>query len=69
MSDLVRFGVSLDLDLLDRFDGLIDRIGYENRSEAIRDLISEKLIKEEWESPEEETFGVVFVFAGKAPSE
>lgn len=61
MSDLVRFGVSLDWELLDRFDDLIRGIGYDNRSEAIRDLIREKLIQEEWESPDEETFGVVFL--------
>ncbi len=61
MSDTVRFGVSLSIDLLDRFDALINKIGYESRSEAIRDLIREKLVEEEWEAPSEETFGVVFL--------
>jgi len=61
MSETVRFGVSLSMDLLDRFDQLLSRIGYDNRSEAIRDLIREKIVEEEWESPKEETFGVVFV--------
>ena len=41
MSGLVRFGVSLDKGLSEKFDALIGRKGYKNRSEAIRDLIVE----------------------------
>ena len=61
MSDTVRFGVSLDMDLLDQFDGLIERMGYDNRSEAIRDLIRGKLVQEQWQAPKEETFAVVLL--------
>jgi len=61
MGETVRFGVSLDIDLLDRFDALIEKMGYDNRSEAIRDLLREKLIEEEWQTPKEEVFGVVFL--------
>ena len=61
MSDTVRFGVSLDMSLLDEFDELIKGLGYANRSEAIRDLIRQKLVEEEWEAPDRETFGVVFL--------
>ena len=46
MSHLSRTGVSLDEDLLNEFDRLITRRGYENRSEAIRDLIREALLAE-----------------------
>jgi CopG family nickel-responsive transcriptional regulator len=46
MSDLARIGVAIDSDLLDRFDALIERRGYSNRSEAFRDLIREALIGE-----------------------
>jgi CopG family nickel-responsive transcriptional regulator len=35
---LVRFGVSMPDDLAERFDRMIAAQGYENRSEAIRDL-------------------------------
>ena len=61
MPGTVRFGVSLDIDLLDKFDALLKKMGYDNRSEAIRDLIREKLVQEEWEAPGAETFGVVFL--------
>ena len=36
---LTRFGISLSEELLGQFDSLIDKKGYPNRSEAIRDLI------------------------------
>ena len=61
MVETVRFGVSLPEDLLDDFDSLIRRMGYDNRSEAIRDLIREKLVAEEWDAPKQETFGVLFL--------
>jgi len=48
MSHTLRFGVSLDGTLLKRFDRLNRKKGYANRSEAIRDLIREELVKQEW---------------------
>lgn len=48
MPGLIRFGVSLDKILSDKFDRLIKDKKYTNRSEAIRDLIREILVKEEW---------------------
>ncbi|MBA3071584.1 MAG: ribbon-helix-helix protein, CopG family, partial [Nitrospirae bacterium] len=47
---IIRFGISLDNALLKRFDSLIKRKGYSNRSEAVRDLIRDSLVMEEWES-------------------
>jgi len=47
MPDVVRFSVSTDGRLLDRFDALIAEKGYVNRSEAIRDLIRSALVEEE----------------------
>ena len=49
MSELFRFGVSLEKDLLDKFDKIIKAENYSNRSEAFRDLIREKLVKTEWQ--------------------
>jgi len=48
MAGLIRFGVSLEKELLDKFDKLLKGKNYPNRSEAIRDLIRESLIKREW---------------------
>ena len=44
MGDLSRIGVSLDSELLHQFDSFIAAKGYENRSEAFRDLIRDRLI-------------------------
>jgi CopG family transcriptional regulator, nickel-responsive regulator len=44
MADLSRIGVSLDSELLQRFDQFIAEKGYENRSEAFRDLIRDRLV-------------------------
>jgi CopG family transcriptional regulator, nickel-responsive regulator len=46
MSPLTRTGVSLEGDLLKEFDRLIAKRGYQNRSEALRDLIREALLSE-----------------------
>jgi CopG family nickel-responsive transcriptional regulator len=58
---LKRFGVSLEEDLLKDFDELIKSKNYSNRSEAIRDLIRDALIKEEWEAGDKETAGVAIL--------
>ncbi|MBD3180910.1 nickel-responsive transcriptional regulator NikR [Candidatus Poribacteria bacterium] len=60
MSDLVRFGVSINSNLLERFDKLIDAKGYDNRSEAIRDMIREHLVEQEWKA-DVETIGAVTI--------
>ena len=62
MSDLVRFGISLEKELLDRFDKLIHLQGYSNRSEAIRDLIRESLVKKEWAKGEEVAGTITLVY-------
>jgi CopG family transcriptional regulator, nickel-responsive regulator len=48
MAELVRFGVSLEKSLLERFDALIRERQYTNRSEALRDLIRRELVQREW---------------------
>ena len=59
MSNLTRIGVALDGDLLERFDALIHERGYENRSEAFRDLIRNELVEAAWKSPQSEVVGSV----------
>jgi CopG family transcriptional regulator, nickel-responsive regulator len=49
MSDLVRFGVAMDRALLSDFDERIAAQGYENRSEALRDLIRADLTRAAWD--------------------
>ena len=58
---IARFGVSLDNVLLERFDSLIAKKGCANRSEAIRDLIRDSLVMEEWETSTSETVGSITI--------
>ena len=46
MAELIRFGVSVEADLLESFDQLIAAQGYANRSEALRDLMREALVRD-----------------------
>jgi CopG family nickel-responsive transcriptional regulator len=59
MSAITRFGISMDNKLLIRFDQLIEKHGYSNRSEAFRDLVRERLVKEEWKEENVETVGTI----------
>jgi len=62
MPKLVRFGVSMEEGLLARFDALIRELGYSNRSEAIRDLVRERLVRHEWEAGEEVVGVIVLLY-------
>jgi len=59
MAELTRFGISMDEQLLKRFDALLERKGYRNRSEAIRDLIRSALVEDQWAGGDEEIVGTV----------
>ena len=48
MNSIKRFGVSIESNLIDRFDKYIKSKNYANRSEALRDLIRKELVGEEW---------------------
>lgn len=61
MSELIRFGVSMENHLLEQFDRLIQQRNYSNRSEAIRDLIRNELVHEEWKDEDAESVGTVTI--------
>lgn len=45
---VARFGVSLETELLDELDGVVKANKFSNRSQALRSIIRERLVKEEW---------------------
>jgi CopG family transcriptional regulator, nickel-responsive regulator len=59
MSDLVRFGVSIDEHLLEQFDEHIAEKSYVTRSEALRDLIRGALVEDQWDAGDVEAIGTV----------
>jgi CopG family nickel-responsive transcriptional regulator len=62
MSGAIRFGVSMDPELLRRFDRLCRRRKYRNRSEALRDLARDALVREEWEGDDEIVGTITLVY-------
>ena len=62
MADLTRFGVSLEKRLLEQFDRLIKIKNYTNRSQAIRDLIRQELVKKEWQEGEEIAGAITLIY-------
>ena len=61
MTQVERIGVSLDKKLLSMFDKLIAKQGYQNRSEAIRDLIRQQLSTERLSHPKTKAIAAIFL--------
>jgi CopG family nickel-responsive transcriptional regulator len=59
MGELSRIGIALDSDLLKRFDHSIEKSGYTNRSEAFRDLIRDRLVREQTAAPDSTVVGTI----------
>lgn len=62
MAHVIRFGVSLEKELLDHFDRRLKAKSYTNRSEAIRDLIREDLVEVEWQEDKEVAGAITLVY-------
>jgi CopG family transcriptional regulator, nickel-responsive regulator len=67
MSSLIRTGISLEQDLLDKFDRLIEQKGYGNRSEAIRDLVRDHFVQEDVASNKEVVGTITLVYDHHQP--
>jgi len=68
MEKTIRFSISLEMELSKKFDGWLKKNGYENRSEAIRDLIRDKLVEEEWKDDAKEVVAVLnLVYSHDSP--
>ena len=62
MTELIRFGVSLEKGLLDKFDQHMKRRNCANRSEAFRDLIRQELIKQQWQGGKEIAGAIILIY-------
>lgn len=69
MSELSRFGVSIENNLLTKFDRLISERGYVNRSEAIRDLIRKELVQQQISENKGQAVGTVTIVFNHHESE
>lgn len=69
-TSLVRFSVAMPEELLMRFDALVAQRGVmKNRSELVRDLVREALVKEEAEMPGAEIMGTLTIIYGHHASD
>ncbi len=59
MSEIVRFSVSVEEDLLKRFDTYCESQKIATRSEAVRQLIHGKLAEQAWEKTDTEVAGTL----------
>ncbi len=61
MSDLKRTTLAIEGDLLESFDSWMASHGYDNRSEAMRDLIRAALVTDEWADPHAEVVAALSI--------
>ena len=59
MSEIVRFSVSVEDHLLDDFDRFCKEEQFATRSEAVRQLIRERLTRRAWESGSQQVAGTL----------
>ncbi len=59
---LKRFGVSLETELSEELDKLVERKHFPNRSQAIRFLIKKNIVEEKWEMDEEVAGAIVILY-------
>jgi len=62
MTNLVRFGVSLERELLEKFDRLMKERSYVCRSEAFRDLIRQELVRKQWQGGQEIAGAITLIY-------
>lgn len=59
MSELVRLSLSLEKNLYNKLEKMVSQSGYRNRSEYVRDLIREQLVKHEWSEVQQPVLGTI----------
>ncbi len=62
MSNVARFSVSIENELLEQFLRVAKKRGWGNRSEALRNLIRDTLVREEWEADAEIVGTITLVY-------
>jgi CopG family transcriptional regulator, nickel-responsive regulator len=62
MPKLVRFGVSLEQELLNKFDRLAKERNYTSRSEAFRDLMRQELVHKQWQEGKEIAGAITLIY-------
>lgn len=61
MPPLTRTTLAIEAQLLERFDAWMKQHGYDNRSQAVRDLIRMALVEQEWADPQAEVVAALSI--------
>lgn len=59
--ELERISLTIDKDLMRRFDEMLERTGRSNRSEAIRDLIRARMVEEDWKDDQSDNVATITI--------
>ncbi|GHV27978.1 nickel-responsive transcriptional regulator NikR [Bacteroidia bacterium] len=62
---VTRFGVSLEMDLLEALDTFVQDNAYANRSQAIRALIEKNIVEKKWQCNSHVAGAIVLVYDPK----
>ncbi len=62
MAQLERLSFSIEKPLMEKLEKLLNTYGYNNRSEFIRDMIRDRLVKQEWERDQEAIGTITLVY-------
>ena len=62
MPKLVRLSMSIEKPLYDKLERIVERKGYENRSEFLRDTIREMIVDEQWDKNEEVVGTIMLIY-------
>ncbi len=62
MSELERMSFSIEKALAEKFERLVKRHKYSNRSEFLRDMIRERLVNDQWESDKDVVATVTLIY-------
>ncbi len=59
---LKRFGVSLEKDYLEELDNMVEKKQFPNRSQAIRFLIKQCMVKDQWSEDKDVAGAIVMIY-------
>ena len=62
MSELTRFSIAIDRGLFRRLEAARKAAGYRNRSEYLRDLIRDRLVREDWKANRQAVGTITLVY-------
>lgn len=61
MPNLTRLSFSIENSLSEKLERMVEKKGYSNRSEFIRDMIRDRIVEDEWANDQSEVIGTITI--------